>query len=91
MIIEILGPGCAKCESLVEKTREVANRLGLEYDLVKVRDFNEIANRGVLVTPALAVDGTVGPSTFIALNTVLGDPRIPTLIPTTQLAVDFSR
>jgi small redox-active disulfide protein 2 len=59
MTIEVLGPGCAKCESLVEKTREIANRLGLEYDLVKVKDFNEIAKRGVLVTPALVVDGTV--------------------------------
>ena len=59
MIIEVLGPGCAKCESLAERVRAVANRLGLEYDFVKVKDFNEIAKRGVLVTPALAVDGTV--------------------------------
>ena len=59
MIIEVLGPGCTKCESLAEKTRAVADRLGLEYDFVKVKDFNEIAKRGVLVTPALAVDGTV--------------------------------
>lgn len=60
MKIEILGAGCAKCNQLTENARAAVERLGLEdCTIVKVQDFNEIAKRGVLVTPALLVDGTV--------------------------------
>lgn len=60
MKIEILGTGCAKCNQLTENARAAVERLGLEdCAIVKVQDFNEIAKRGVLVTPALLVDGTV--------------------------------
>ncbi len=60
MKIEILGTGCAKCNALLENTRKAVERLGLEdCAIVKVQDFNEIAKRGVLVTPALLIDGTV--------------------------------
>jgi len=59
MKIEVLGPGCDKCESLAGKAKAVADRLGLQYDFEKVKDFNEIAKRGVLVTPALVVNGEV--------------------------------
>lgn len=60
MKIEILGPGCPKCNQLTENARAAVERLGLEdCSIVKVQDFNEIAKRGVLVTPALLVDGKV--------------------------------
>ncbi len=58
MKIEILGTGCAKCNALLENTRKAVERLGLEdCTIVKIQDFNEIARRGVLVTPALLIDG----------------------------------
>jgi small redox-active disulfide protein 2 len=60
MKVEILGTGCAKCNKLTENARAAVEKLGLEdCSIVKVQDFNEIAKRGVLVTPALLVDGEV--------------------------------
>ncbi len=53
----ILGTGCAKCEMLARHTEEAANALGLEYELRKVTDLAEIAEFGVMMTPALVVDG----------------------------------
>jgi len=57
--IQILGTGCPKCEKLAEAAKEAAESLGLEYELEKVKDITEIMNFGVMVTPALAVDGQV--------------------------------
>jgi len=59
MKIEIFGPGCARCKSLAANAKAAADKLGIDCELVKVTDFNEIASRGVLMTPALAIDGTV--------------------------------
>jgi len=58
MKIEILGMGCPKCNALTENARIAVERLGLNNcAIVKVRDFREIARRGVLVTPAILIDG----------------------------------
>ena len=57
--IEILGMGCAKCNQLEERTKEAVKALGIEAEVVKVKDVKTISNYGVLVTPALAVDGVV--------------------------------
>ncbi len=57
--LQILGTGCPKCKKLAELTEETAKRLGLEYQLEKVTDINEIMKFGVMMTPALAVDGVV--------------------------------
>jgi len=57
--IQILGTGCAKCEKLAEHAKEAADALGLEYDLEKVTDINQITAFGVMTTPGLAVDGKV--------------------------------
>jgi small redox-active disulfide protein 2 len=59
MKIHILGPGCAKCKQLAETAEKAAKELGLDYELVKVSDFNEIMSFGVMMTPGLAVDGVV--------------------------------
>lgn len=56
---EILGGGCAKCDNLQELTEKAAKELGLEYEISKVGDFNKISSYGVMVTPALVVDGVV--------------------------------
>ncbi len=57
--LQILGTGCPKCKKLAELTEETAKKLGLEYQLEKVTDINDIMKFGVMMTPALAVDGVV--------------------------------
>ena len=57
--IQILGTGCPKCKQLAENAEAAAKALGLEYELVKVTEINEIMKFGVMMTPALAVDGEV--------------------------------
>ena len=57
--IQILGTGCAKCDKLARSTESVADELGLDYELEKVTDFLKFADYGVMVTPALVVDGKV--------------------------------
>jgi len=59
MRIEILGPGCANCDKLAEATRQAVADLGVEAEVTKVTNIVEITNRGVLMTPALVVDGQV--------------------------------
>ncbi|HDP26003.1 MAG TPA: thioredoxin family protein [Deltaproteobacteria bacterium] len=57
--IKILGTGCAKCTKLTTNAETAAKSLGIEYEIEKVQDINEIMNYGVMTTPALVVDGEV--------------------------------
>ncbi len=57
--IKILGTGCPKCIKVAELAEQAAIDLGLEYELEKVTDINEIIGYGVMLTPALVVDGDV--------------------------------
>ncbi len=57
--IEILGMGCAKCNKLEELAKQAADELGIQYEIVKVKDMDKIMNYGVMITPALVVDGVV--------------------------------
>ena len=57
--IQILGTGCAKCQKLEEISKKAAEELGIEYELEKVKDLNKIMDFGVMMTPALVVDGEV--------------------------------
>jgi small redox-active disulfide protein 2 len=57
--IQILGTGCPKCKKLTENAEAAAKELGIEYEIEKVSDINDIMNFGVMMTPALAVDGKV--------------------------------
>lgn len=57
--LQILGTGCAKCKMLAENTEAAAKASGIEYQMVKVTDINEIMKYGVMMTPALVVDGLV--------------------------------
>ena len=59
MKIQILGTGCPKCRQLAEVAENAALEMGVKYELVKVTDLNEIMSFGVMLTPALAVDGKV--------------------------------
>ena len=57
--IQILGTGCPKCQKLTEHAEAAAKELGLQYELEKITDIAKIMNFGVMMTPALAVDGVV--------------------------------
>ena len=57
--IQILGAGCPKCKKLAENAETAAKELGIEYQVEKVTDIDKIMDFGVMITPALAVDGDV--------------------------------
>ena len=57
--LQILGTGCPKCKKLAENAEAAAKALGIEYTLEKVTNINDIMKFGVMMTPALAVDGAV--------------------------------
>lgn len=57
--LQVLGTGCAKCHKLAEQAEAAAKALGLEYEVEKVTNINDIMAFGVMITPALAVDGEV--------------------------------
>lgn len=59
MKIQILGTGCPKCKQLTANAEEAVKDLGLDCEVVKVTDINDIMAMGVMMTPALAVDGVV--------------------------------
>jgi small redox-active disulfide protein 2 len=57
--IKVLGTGCPKCHKLSDNTVQAAQKLGLDYELEKVTDVMRFADFGVMLTPALIVDGKV--------------------------------
>lgn len=57
--IQILGTGCPKCKKLAENSEAAAKELGIEYEIEKVTQINDIMKMGVMATPALAIDGVV--------------------------------
>lgn len=59
MKIQILGTGCPKCKALAESAETAAREAGIEYELEKVTDINDIMKFGVMMTPALVIDGDV--------------------------------
>jgi len=59
MKIQILGTGCAKCQKLADTAKQAAEELKLSFEMEKVTKLDEIMKFGVMITPALVVDGTV--------------------------------
>lgn len=57
--IQILGTGCPKCKKLTENAEAAVKMLGIQYEIQKVTDINDIMKFGVMLTPALVVDGEV--------------------------------
>jgi small redox-active disulfide protein 2 len=55
--IEVLGTGCAKCKSLLKNVEKALAQSGLDAEVVKVDGIQEIMERGVMMTPALYIDG----------------------------------
>ena len=59
MRIEVLGSGCAKCNKTKELAEKAVKETGVDAKIVKVEDFDKILEYGVMVTPALVIDGDV--------------------------------
>lgn len=57
--IQILGPGCPNCEILAANTQRAAEELGIHFALEKVTDLGKIMAMGVVLTPAMVVNGLV--------------------------------
>jgi small redox-active disulfide protein 2 len=59
MQILVIGPGCAKCKTLAQSTEQAVKELGVDAQIDKVTDLKQIMALGVMLTPALAVNGTI--------------------------------
>ena len=59
MKIQILGTGCPKCKQLAANTEAAAKELGIDFELEKVTSITDIMSFGVMMTPALVIDGEV--------------------------------
>jgi small redox-active disulfide protein 2 len=59
MKIEVMGPGCPRCRTTEENVREAVAQLGTEAEVEHIYDMNEYSKRGVMLTPAVVVDGEV--------------------------------
>jgi len=59
MKIEILGTGCPKCETVAKNVQQAVAALGIQAEVIKVTDITEIAARGVMLIPALVIDGEI--------------------------------
>jgi len=75
MKIEILGVGCPKCKQLTANAEEAVKELNIQAEISKVTDIDKITEYGVMMTPALAVDGTV-----VSAGKVLSKDEIKKLI-----------
>jgi small redox-active disulfide protein 2 len=75
MKIEILGTGCPKCTALAANADKAAKTLGVPYELCKVTQLADIMKRGVMMTPALAINGEVK-----SAGKVLSEAEITTLL-----------
>lgn len=75
MKIEILGTGCPKCSTLAANAEAAAKSMGVPYELAKVTQISDIMKRGVMITPALAINGEVK-----SAGKVLSESEITTLL-----------
>jgi len=57
--ITVYGPGCAKCKETEKRVRDVVERSGVEANITHAIDFSEMARAGVMMTPAVAVNGII--------------------------------
>lgn len=73
--IQILGTGCPKCKKLAQNAEAAAKESGIEYTIEKVTQINDIMKMGVMMTPALAIDGVVK-----AVGKVLSEAEIKAML-----------
>jgi small redox-active disulfide protein 2 len=74
-LVQVLGTGCAKCTKLKENAEQAVQELGIEASVEKIEDINVITGFGVMMTPALAIDGEVK-----AVGKVLSSEHIQKLL-----------
>ena len=58
-VIEVLGPGCARCYETDRVVRHVVEESGLDCLVQKSESVDRMVELGILKTPAVAVDGKV--------------------------------
>lgn len=75
MKIEILGVGCPKCKQLTANAEAAVRELNIAVEVFKVTDIGKITEYGVMITPALAVDGTI-----VSSGKILSKDEIKTII-----------
>jgi len=75
MQLLVIGPGCAKCKTLAQFTEQAVKELGVTAEISKVTDLKQIMALGVMMTPALAVNGTIK-----VVGKVPGIPEIKMLL-----------
>lgn len=75
MKIEILGTGCPKCKQFTTNTEAAVKELNIQAEIGKVVDIDKITEYGAMMTPALAIDGTV-----VSSGKVLGKDEIKKII-----------
>jgi small redox-active disulfide protein 2 len=80
MKIQVLGPGCPKCKALTANVEQAVKNLAIEAQIEKVSSISEIVKFGVMMMPALAIDGGVK-----SAGKVLTVPEVIRLL-TTHLA-----
>ncbi|MCX5642447.1 MAG: thioredoxin family protein [Candidatus Omnitrophica bacterium] len=76
MKIEILGTGCPKCKQLTANAEEALKELNLQAEVIKVTEIDKIIEYGVMMTPALVIDGKV-----VSAGKVLTKDQVKGLIP----------
>ncbi len=79
MNIKILGTGCANCKRLEANARQAVSQLGVDAEIEKIEDINEIVGYGIMRTPGLMIDGEV-----VASGRVPDVPDIVTLLASAQ-------
>ena len=75
MKIEILGVGCPKCKQLTANTETAVKELNIQAEISKVTDISKITEYGVMMTPAIVIDGTV-----VSMGKVLNKEEIKKLL-----------
>jgi len=75
MKVEILGTGCPKCKQLTANSEEALKELNLQAEVIKVTEINKIMEYGVMMTPALVINGKV-----VSLGKVLTKDQVKELI-----------
>lgn len=73
--IQVLGTGCAKCKELYCRAEDAVERLGIEAEVSKVEDINQIVEMGVMLTPGLVIDGVV-----VSSGKLLGSAELERLL-----------
>lgn len=57
--IKVLGPGCSKCKATFNNVEEAVKQLGIEAEIIKIEDIEEMMKYNVLTTPVLLVDDVI--------------------------------